>query len=209
MAKDKDKAMEEKMAMAADEIEESISEGSLVEAEVDLGPTPTMLTISVQDFNEIKNQQAELMKMLKEERQERQALADTLAATQQYTSTPLTAPGEPQVLLEGREWGPYPSYELTTTPFGEYAVEVGQVLSFVAVQRFNKKEGRIEMAPVPVYRDATEEERAAQKLPDMAPLPSSKIAPPTSFEEAMKKMAAYLDNRTPQGFTHVPVPVDE
>jgi len=53
---------------------------------------------------------------------------------------------------ETREWGPYETYEIINTGFGEYAVEVGYVLFFEPQDIFNRKAGQFVRVNTPRHR---------------------------------------------------------
>lgn len=197
-AKDKAEEMAEKMKVAAEEVEETIASAST-------DPSQTVIVTS-EELAEMRQQQQELMAMLQQERTERKELAKALAQVQPQGIPSAPAPnGQPVVLLEGREWGPFAGYEFVTTPFGEYAVPIAKVLHFEGVNKVNRETLQLELVPYPVYREATEEERKANDVPEMKPLNPNKIKPPVSVEEAMQRMVDYLEGRAAPKLTPEPV----
>ena len=57
-----------------------------------------------------------------------------------------------------QEYGPFGDYQFVTTPTGEFAVPHGQVLSFAAIEVFDKETGQLGKKLVPEYRDASQAE---------------------------------------------------
>ena len=55
-------------------------------------------------------------------------------------------------------WGPFDDYTYVTTPYGDYGLEAGLILTFEAYQRFNKDTGEMEIAQRPIRTRATQEQ---------------------------------------------------
>lgn len=62
-----------------------------------------------------------------------------------------------------QEWGPYDDYVIVTTQYGQYAVPKGKVMHFAIDKQFSRREGVWKVVHLPIYRDATEEEREYAK----------------------------------------------
>ena len=68
---------------------------------------------------------------------------------QSAAPVPTTAPSSQTQGVS--EWGPYADYVIVTTPYGNYAVEPGYVMTFVPHRYFNNRERREMITHLPVY----------------------------------------------------------
>lgn len=95
---------------------------------------------------------------------QRKAFADAEAIRQAEANPPAenmppaatTAPTyTPSPQTQGvSEWGPYDKYVIVSTPYGEYGVEVGYVMTFEKYTFYDKRSNTNREAHRPVYRHA-------------------------------------------------------